>query len=220
MTYLDFNISSQIKKLVPEVRLGIVTAAVNVIKETRGLNNTISDRLVSLKSKLEIAKESEIPTVAQTRSAYKLAGKEPSRYRPSAEALLRRLRTGKDLYRINNVVDVINILSMSSGFSIGGFDFSKIEGGVTLDIGDSASYQAIGRGPLNIQHMPGLRDDLGFFGTPTSDSERTMVTSQTSNLVLVYYDFGGNELLDEALEDAMNLLKDHCGGSAVECRIV
>jgi len=220
MTFLDFNISSQMRKVIPEVRLGIVRASVTIVKESNALNELLTVKLDSLRSKLENGKESTIPTIAETRTAYKSTGKEPSRYRPSAEALLRRLRTGKKLYRINNVVDVINILSMSSGFSIGGFDESKLAGGVTLDIGDSALYEAIGRGPLNIEHMPGLRDDLGFFGTPTSDSERTMVTYDTSKLVLVYYDFGGNETLDDALEDAVLLLKDHCGGSTVECRIV
>lgn len=220
MSYNKFNISSQIRVHLSQARMGVISAKVTVSNANSNLDYLLDDRLQLIAAKLVEKRENLIPTVLETRNAYKITGKEPSRYRPSAEALLRRVRMGKDLYRINNLVDVINILSMSSGFSIGGFDANMIKGDVTLAIGDDTAYEAIGRGDLNIAHMPGLRDDIGFFGTPTSDSKRTMVTSSTSNILLVYYDFFGNESLGEALNDATDLLKEHCSATDIIKRLI
>ena len=183
--------------------------------------NTLIDKAhLELIDELEVKNEKEFEVIAETRAAYKLCGKEPSRYRPSAEALLRRLRTKRSLYQINNVVDMINLSSMTTKFSIGGFDLNKIEGNIECDIGNSAPYAAIGRGSLNIEFMPGLKDDIGFFGTPTSDSERTMVTPSTTELLLIYYDFNGHPSLEPALDFSKELIIEHCHGDIVHSEIV
>ncbi|MEM9547447.1 MAG: phenylalanine--tRNA ligase beta subunit-related protein [Bacteroidota bacterium] len=170
--------------------------------------------------KLSETKETELPVIKATRSAYKATGKEPSRYRPSAEALLRRLRTKRSLYQINNVVDCINLISMHTHYSIGGFDIPKIDGEVVCDIGTSDPYKAIGRGELNIEFMPGLRDDQGFFGTPTSDSERTMVMDHTTQLLLVYYDFHADDSLNKSLDFGIEILETYCQGKSIQKLIV
>jgi len=127
---------------------------------------------------------------------------------------------GKGLYKVNNVVDTINVLSISSAFCIGGFDVDKIVGDVQLRLGDESSYDAIGRGILNIDRMIALRDDLGFFGTPTSDSVRTMITTNSTRLLVVYYDFFSNVALVPALDEAAKLIKNYCGGVQVSKSIV
>ena len=121
---------------------------------------------------------------------------------------------------INNLVDVINLLSISTTYSIGGFTVENIAGNISLDIGDKSTYTAIGRGVLNIEFMPGLRDNLGFFGTPTSDSERTMITSETKQILLVFYDFHGNVALNNALKKASQYLEKYCDGMNVNTEIV
>ena len=217
---LTFKIDQKLRNILPDCRIGVVFSEVSVRDSSMDLLSKIDDVENEFKVKLESITESKLEIVGETRKAYKVCGKEPSRYRPSAEALLKRVRQGKGLYKINNIVDTINLLSMTSQFSIGGFDVSKIEGDVTLDIGDANIYDAIGRGALNIEFMPGVRDDHGFFGTPTSDSLRTMVTSDLSYLVLVYYDFFGNRNLETALDIANDFLGKYCEGRKVETKIV
>lgn len=99
------------------------------------------------------------PGIAATRQAYKALGKEPNRYRPSSEALCRRLVKGMELYRTLTLIDLINLLSVRSGYSIGGFDADKIQGD-TLRLGagrEGEHFEAIGRGVLNIASLPSCR---------------------------------------------------------------
>lgn len=217
---LTFNIAEKLKNILPNCRIGIVFSEVKVKDSSLDLLSKIEDVENEFKEKLQSITESKLEVIDETRKAYKMCGKEPSRYRPSAEALLRRVRQGKGLYKINNIVDTINLLSMTSQFSIGGFDVSKINGLITLDIGNTNIYEAIGRGELNIEFMPGVRDEQGFFGTPTSDSVRTMVTSEISHLVLVYYDFFGNINLESALDTANEFLEKYCEGKGIETKII
>ncbi|MFT6781267.1 MAG: DNA/RNA-binding domain of Phe-tRNA-synthetase-like protein [Saprospiraceae bacterium] len=217
---LTFQIDENIKNILPNCRIGVVFSEVFLEDSSLELLSKIENVESKFKEKLILFTESKLEVIDETRKAYKICGKEPSRYRPSAEALLKRVRQGKGLHKINNIVDAINLLSMTSQFSIGGFDVSKIEGAVALDIGNAKTYDAIGRGELNIEFMPGVRDDKGFFGTPTSDSVRTMVTSDIDNLVLVYYDFFGNSNLQTALHSANEFLKKYCEGRNIETKII
>ncbi len=217
---LTFGIGNKITRILPTCRMGLIFSRVEINETSKSLYKAIAEVEAEYTHKLQTIAESKLTIIDETRQAYKLCGKEPSRYRPSSEALLRRIRTGKGLYKINNIVDTINLLSISSNFSIGGFDQAKIRGDVILDIGNSDSYKAIGRGNLNIEHMPGLRDDFGFFGTPTSDSVRTMVTSSIQYLILVYYDFCGNDQLEASLEEARIALAKYCSGSEIVTKVI
>jgi len=136
-------------------------------------------------------------------------GKDPARYRPSAEALMRRTIKGYGLYQVNNVVDIVNLVSLETGFSIGGYDLSKINPPVSLSIGtENDRYEGIGRGELNIDGLPVLRDQTGAFGSPTSDSERTSVTSETQHFLMVIFGFGDHSSISAALRFAENLLEE------------
>ncbi len=136
----------------------------------------------------------EIPPIQATRAVYKRCGKDPSRYRPSAEALVRRMLRGLDLYQIDTAVDLINLASIAYGYSIGGFDAGKIAGDtVVLGIGrEGEAYEGIGRGALNIAGLPVYRDSQGGIGTPTSDHERTKLSLSTTRLLALVNGYDGN----------------------------
>ena len=137
----------------------------------------------------------ELPGIAATRHVYRSCGKDPSRYRPASEALIRRVLQGKVLYQIDTLVDLINLASMRFGYSIGGFDASKFVGDtLTLGIGLAGEpYEGIGRGMLNIEGLPVYRDSLGGVGTPTSDNERTKIELSTRHLLVLVNGYDGNE---------------------------
>lgn len=137
----------------------------------------------------------DISAIAATRRVYKACGKDPSRYRPSAEALIRRMLQGKELYQIDTLVDLVNLASITYGYSIGGFDADRFDGDtLTLGVGrEGEPYEGIGRGVLNIAGLPVYRDATGGVGTPTSDNERTKMTLQTRHLVALVNGYDGCE---------------------------
>ena len=142
----------------------------------------------------------QMPAIEATREAYKRCGKDPSRYRPSGEALVRRTLKGNALYRVSTLVDLVNLASIRYGYSIGGFDADKIQGTtLTLGIGrEGEPYEGIGRGPLNIHGLPVYRDERGGIGTPTSDNERTKISLATTHLLTIVNGYDGNKSDTEA----------------------
>lgn len=137
----------------------------------------------------------ELSGIAATRRIYKACGKDPSRYRPASEALIRRMLQGKELYQIDTLVDLINLASIAYGYSIGGFDADKFVGDtLTLGVGrEGEPYEGIGRGMINIHGLPVYRDAEGGVGTPTSDHERTKITIETRHLVVLINGYDGQE---------------------------
>ena len=146
--------------------------------------------------RLELTTESlkDLPSIAATRRVYKACGKDPSRYRPASEQLIRRMLQGKELYQIDTLVDLINVASIAYGYSIGGFNADKFVGDtLTLGVGrEGEPYEGIGRGLLNIAGLPVYRDSQGGVGTPTSDNERTKITLDTRHLVVLINGYDGN----------------------------
>ena len=161
----------------------------------------------------------ELPGIAATRRVYKACRKDPSRYRPASEQLMRRLLQGKDLYQIDTLVDLVNLASIKFGYSIGGFDADKLVGQtITLGVGrDGEPYEGIGRGVLNIAGLPVYRDEVGGFGTPTSDHERTKMTIETTHLLVLINGYDGNEqrVADNAryIQELLKRYADSDGGS-------
>jgi DNA/RNA-binding domain of Phe-tRNA-synthetase-like protein len=161
----------------------------------------------------------EIPSIAATRRVYRACGKDPSRYRPAAEALIRRMLQGKSLYQIDTLVDLVNVASIAFGYSIGGFDADKFKGDtLTLGIGrEGEPYEGIGRGMINIAGLPVYRDAEGGVGTPTSDNERTKMEIGTTHLVVLINGYDGDEKrVRENAEYIQTLIRKYCesdGGS-------
>lgn len=161
----------------------------------------------------------EISGIAATRKVYRACGKDPSRYRPASEALIRRMLQGKKIYQIDTLVDLVNLASIAYGYSIGGFDADKFEGDtLTLGVGKADEpYEGIGRGFINIEGLPVYRDQKGGVGTPTSDNERTKMSINTPHLVVLINGYDGNEQkVRENAEFIQKLLQRYCnsdGGS-------
>ena len=161
----------------------------------------------------------EMTSIAATRRVYKSCGKDPSRYRPASEALIRRVLQGKELYQRDTLVDLVNLASIAFGYSIGGFDADKFVGDtLTLGVGrEGEPYEGIGRGIINIAGLPVYRDAEGGVGTPTSDHERTKMTLGTTHLMVLIKGYDGNE--ERVVANAQfiqDLLRKYCqsdGGS-------
>ena len=157
--------------------------------------------------------------IAATRAVYKKCGKDPSRYRPASEQLIRRMLQGKELYQIDTLVDLVNLASIAFGYSIGGFDADKIVGDtLTLGVGrEGEPYEGIGRGMLNIAGLPVYRDAQGGVGTPTSDNERTKMTLDTTHLLVLINGYDGDEQrVRQNAEFIQQLVRKYCqsdGGS-------
>lgn len=214
---LTISIDSELKSRCPKLRLGCIEADVQVAESESALLAEINVRLEQLRQSLKIEEISSIPAIGASRKAYRACGKDPARYRLSAEALLRRIVSGKGLYQINNVVDQLNLVSVISGFSIGGYDADKIKGPVRFGIGrENEPYAGIGRGELNIENLPVFRDQEGAFGTPTSDSQRTEVSDDTRKFLMVLIDFDGNSELETAKLMAIHLLREYCGAGNIK----
>ena len=192
---MNIIVSQEIENVCP----GFVGAAV----EARGVNTPFSPELwkeihaLEDKFRSELTTESlkELSGIAATRRVYKACGKDPSRYRPASEQLIRRMLQGKELYQIDTLVDLVNLASIAYGYSIGGFDADKFVGDtLTLGVGkEGEPYEGIGRGMLNIAGLPVYRDAIGGVGTPTSDNERTKMTLQTTHLMVLINGYDGNE---------------------------
>ncbi|HKI87476.1 MAG TPA: phenylalanine--tRNA ligase beta subunit-related protein [Draconibacterium sp.] len=216
----QISISKHLARKVPGIKLSCIACDVEFKQKNEELWNEISEKIATIAAGLKVEQISRIPAIAFSRRAYKACGKDPARYRLSAEALLRRVVKRKELYQVNNVVDLLNLVSITSGFSIGGYDSDKIKGNITFGIGEKVEpFEGIGRGELNIEFLPVFRDGEGAFGSPTSDSLRTSVSEETKRFLMVIIYFGGGELL-QATELAIMLLKKYAGAGNIEIKTV
>ena len=205
---------------IPQVRLGCISFSVRIQSSDEKIKSFSESIIRTIQAEQSIDKVSKSPTIKAAKEAYRKLGKDPSRYRPSAEALTRRVVNGKGLYKVNNVVDILNLISLESGFSIGGYDATKIDGDIEFGIGrELEPYSAIGRGELNIANLPLFRDSLGAFGSPTSDSLRTMVTDSTTQFLMIIIDFDGNESLNSVMARTEELYKRFGVASLIESKI-
>ena len=192
---MQIIVSQEIESVCP----AFVGAAVEAQVVNTPYSKELWDEIHALEERFrqELTTESlkDLPSIAATRRVYKACGKDPSRYRPASEQLIRRMLQGKELYQIDTLVDLINLASIAYGYSIGGFDADKFVGDtLTLGVGrEGEPYEGIGRGMLNIAGLPVYRDAEGGVGTPTSDHERTKITLATTHLVVLISGYDGNE---------------------------
>lgn len=161
---------------------------------------------------------SEIPGLTEARNLYKAFGMDPSRHRPSSEALLRRVLKGKGLYQISNLVDACNLASLSFLLPIGMYDLQQVQGDVTLRTGlADESYPGIRKGPVNLHGRLGLFDEAGPFGSPTSDSARTCTSAATTSVLAVImatHTYSPIAMTDNVAAFG-EIFKNHCGATEV-----
>ena len=218
---INLSIAPRLKAALPNLALGCVTARVIVEKHSQALWHEIDQHLAHLTASIKPEQTNSIPQIAAMRSAYKALGKDPSRYRGSAEALLRRVLSGKGLYQINRVVDINNLVSLESLNPAGTYDLANIALPIELRIGAaSESYKGIGKDLINIESLPVFADAMGAFGSPTSDSERAMVSLETKKILMVVFSFTGPEGLEQWMLRAGELLRQYTSADGIETALV
>lgn len=192
---MEIEVSEEIQHVCPSFVGGYVEANVVNTPFCQPLWDEINATGERFRQELTTETLKQLPGIAATRKVYRACGKDPSRYRPASEALIRRMLQGKSLYQIDTLVDLVNLASIVYGYSIGGFDADHIEGDhIVLGIGrEGEPYEGIHRGMINIAGLPVYRDLKGGIGTPTSDNERTKMTLDTTHLLVVINGYDGDE---------------------------
>jgi DNA/RNA-binding domain of Phe-tRNA-synthetase-like protein len=218
---MKITIDAELKKKCPRTALGCLTARVQTDASPVPLLAEMNQRELEIQELPFPRGVLESPQVETVRKAYKVLGKDPARYRGSAEALLRRIVAGKGFPQINVVVDVINLVSVESRLPIGLYDVAHVTGDVVFRAGRAGeTYKGIGKYDLNLEGLPLFADDRGPHGSATSDSERTMVTSETTGILAILVSFGGPESLDRWTQRMAVLLTEYASAQNVDIRIV
>ncbi len=209
---ITISIDQQLKKAAPNLVLGVVSAPVEVTKNSPPLWVEINKRIKEIESEITMASLYNVPQIKALRDAYKALGKDPGRYRGSQEALVRRILQGKGLYKINQIVDINNLVSLETLHSVGAYNVDNIKSPMVFRVGKPGeSYKGIGKEVINIAELPLFADDAGPFGSPTSDSERAMITMDAKNIMIVIISFTGQDHLRGQLQRTANLLCDYAG---------
>ncbi len=206
------SLSETFRTICPLFTGAAIEATVTNPPASKDLWEEIEARVAELRNTYDTTTIKERPGIAATRLAYKAAGKDPSRYRPACEQLARRVLQGKELYSVNTLVDIGNLVSLVCGYSTAALDADKIAGhDLTLGLGrENEPYEGIGRGLLNIENLPVYRDAEAAFATPTSDSTRTMITPETTRFLMLINGYDGNKAeVEAAIQLTEDLLRRH-----------
>ncbi|TRZ77212.1 hypothetical protein D4R87_03250 [bacterium] len=198
---INISIDQSLKKASPSLMLGVVHASVKVEKGSDALWQEINKTISVVSKQYSLDSIPNISEITAVKNTYKRLGKDPSRYRGSAEALLRRILQGKGLYRVNNVVDINNLVSIETLCPVGSYNLENIEQPIIFKVGqEGESYKGIGKEIINIAGLPVFADKSGPYGSPTSDSERAMITNGAKNILMIVISFIGNKKMDKILK--------------------
>ena len=208
----------EIKIELPGVKLGWVEADGVRVEPAGEKLAELMDRVCEGKRR-EFTVESlaEAASVRAVRGMFREWEMDPSKYRPSSEALLRRVVQGKGLYRVSNAVDAANLGSIETGWPFGCYDRAKIHAPATLRHGAAGeSYEGIGKKMWHLAGRPVLADAEGPFGSPISDSTRSMVTESASAILAVIYAPEGvaDTAIGSACEQLARRLAEFAGAPA------
>lgn len=218
----DVKIDNKLYETYSDIRLGLLRFKAEVKESDSSfweyMNSKVQPEIQNI---IEGKEWNDIPGVRGSRAAYKAFGRNPGRYRVSSEALLRRIRRGDDLYHINSVVDVNNLISIVSGLSVGSYDLAHTRGTIVLRKAEKGEgYQGIGKEFLDMENMLVLADDAGIFGSSMSDSTRAMVTEHTKDVLVVIYCFENTINLPALLEKAQADFQKYAGVQDVETWVI
>lgn len=219
---IQVKIDPRILEACPETRIGLISATVVNEPTSDELWAEIEAAAADIKAHYQLLEINQRPAIAGTRHLYKTLGKDPSRYRVSSEALCRRIIRGLGIYRLTTLIDVVNLVSIKSGYAISGLDGDRIVGDtLTMSVGTAQDeYHGIGRGVLNIEGMPCYRDAMGPIATPTSDEERTKFTEQTVKAQININAFAPEMPIDEAVDWMASLLKQYAHATDIEASVI
>lgn len=218
----DFFIDNSLTEVCPNIALGCISYQVTVKKECTDLWKYIEkDVIPNIKESVKMEQVSHEKNIKETREIYKKLKKDPNRYRVSSESLIRRILQDKGLYKINNIVDINNLISIVSRYSVGSYDLSKLGDSLCFRVGFSGeTYKGIGKEIINIENLPVFSDELGAYGSPTSDSERAMITLTSHNILTIIISFSGVENIEYNLHQAKKYLELYTDAHSLELRII
>ena len=187
---MNCRISNDLKNLLPN--FSVIAYEIDFESDFDAMNKSkeVDDYLEKLytlvSSKYNYDEITKIPKLKQTRDGYKKMGKDPSHTRPACEALLRRVVKGNNLYRLGDVIDLGNILSIETLRSVCVVDKDRLVNDVVIRLGTKEDiYEGINRGLINVTNIPVYTDEIGPFGCPTSDTLRTCVTRSTKSILVM-----------------------------------
>ena len=214
------SIDKKLLEVCPNLQLGCINYSVNVEKGNEELWDEINKEISKITNNMTMEDVYKQKNIESSRNLYKLIGKDPHRYRVSSEALIRRIVQGKGLYKINNVVDANNLISIISKLSVGSYDTDKLGENLIFRIGKKGeSYKGIGKDIVNTENLPVFSDEYGAYGSPTSDSEKAMITNDTKNVLTVLIAFSDDTGLEQYLSEATKILEKYVGAKNISTYI-
>lgn len=214
------KVDKKLLEACPNLQLGCINYSVNVEKGNEELWGEINKQISYIAKNMTMEDVYKEKNIEDSRMLYKSIGKDPHRYRVSSEALIRRIVQGKGLYKINNVVDANNLISIISKLSVGSYDTDKLGENLIFRIGEKGeSYKGIGKDIVNTENLPVFSDEFGAYGSPTSDSEKAMITNDTKNVLTVLIAFSDDANLEQYMNEATKILKDYVGAREISTYI-
>jgi DNA/RNA-binding domain of Phe-tRNA-synthetase-like protein len=198
----------EIRIELPGVKLGLVEAdAVRVVLVDPSLAALMDEICDRKRREFTLESLADSHDIRLVRAMFREWGLDPSKYRPASEALLRRVIQGKGLYRVSNVVDICNLGSVEQAWPYGCYDRSRIRAPIAFRHGTAGeTYEGIGKQTWHLDGRPVLADPDGPFGSPISDSTRSMITESARDILVVIY--APAAAPDAALDQAMSRLRD------------
>lgn len=216
----SIKIDNDLLNICPTIQLGCIQYTADVEKGNKELWKEISNAIKDIEMNMTLDDISKEKNINDSRTLYKKIGKDPHRYRISSEALIRRILQGKGLYKINNVVDANNLISIISKLSVGSYDIDRLGEELTFRIGKKGeSYKGIGKDIINTENLPVFSDEFGAYGSPTSDSEKAMINNDSKNILTVLIAFSDDANLEHYMERAVEILEEYVGAKNIDTYI-
>lgn len=203
------------------VQIASIEAKVKIRRSDDKLIQIIKEKCSQIQENIKQEDILKLKNIDSSRRAYKSLGKDPSRYRLSSESLFKRVVKGMGLYYVNNIVEINNLVSLESGYSVGAYDLDKIKGDITFSIGEEGErYEGIGRGSINLDKLPVFKDEEGNFGSTTSDSTKAMIKEDTKHILLNIIAFEEDQDLNKYMEIAIELLEKFADAQILDKKII
>jgi DNA/RNA-binding domain of Phe-tRNA-synthetase-like protein len=224
LDYLSIYFSPTIQDKIPGLKIGVLSATgFEVKKQSDFVTGQFTDLEKFVKNKFSESTPSADRQVSSVRRMYRRIGWEPTQYRPSSEAMIRRFLKDKGLYRINNAVDLGNVASARFHIPMGLYDVDKLSGSISVDVGlEGEEYEGISKDVIHAEGKLVLRDEEGVFGNPTADSIRTSIQNNTKNILALFFTPPDVEdsYINQTLEYMKNLYESECLGVLIEIEVV
>ncbi|MDF2940505.1 MAG: hypothetical protein K0R66_1147 [Gammaproteobacteria bacterium] len=218
---LRINVAKEIFAANPDFAMGIVRARVKVAKRSEELWKLMQACCEAVRTDEKYKSVTEVAQIKAVRATYKSLGKNPGEFQGSNEALVRRALKGQELYQINTVVDSNNVVSVEACRSIGSYDVSKLGADIVFRPGAAGEkYPSTKKRSIDLKNLPLLADESGPFGSPTSDSERSLITEETQEIISTIFSFDGPEGLDDQVKRLASLFSLYAEASMIETQVL